>query len=1021
MLRLTLPMFLVLTLLTCLLLFPGILLAEGTNDPPVLLIAPEVSPDIPKTCDNLDVSYGYFDNNNDIENGTIIKWYKVGDSSPVVENIYENGDETAKVLLSNNTTKGEQWYATVQPCDGTDYGEVYTSNTVTIANTAPMLVDGVSISPSNPKAGDSLGASYTFYDYDEGDIEDGTQIRWYKNGSLQEQYNDSSQLPPDAVRKGEEWQVTVKPSDGTDYGSLYTSAGVTIANSKPAAENVAIAPDSPKASDNLALSYSYNDIDSDEESGTEIRWYADEELMAELDGMQSVDSSYLEKGQSWQVKVKPCDGEEFGQEVASGTVSIGNSIPTLSGVEITPGQPVSVDSLHLNYSYNDVDGDPEGGVEICWYKNSEKVEALDGLLTISPDDTSKGESWYATIKISDGTEFSQLYTATSVTIQNSLPETANVLIQPGSPDSGDTLTVSYDYSDVDGDPEDGTEIRWYKDGSVVEGLDGKRSVGSGYLEEGQSWQVKVKPCDGEEFGQEVASGTVSIGNSIPTLSGVEITPGQPVSVDSLHLNYSYNDVDGDPEGGVEICWYKNSEKVEALDGLLTISPDDTSKGESWYATIKISDGTEFSQLYTATSVTIQNSLPETANVLIQPGSPDSGDTLTVSYDYSDVDGDPEDGTEIRWYKDGSVVEGLDGKRSVGSGYLEEGQSWQVKIKPNDGSSWGTEIVSGTVEIAKKEESPPRNPAPVEVVEESTEENEPGNSTEELPGEKESSKEDRKEDKKEEKDKKDSSQKVEQEAEQPSPEDTGEDGETGDPGAGNEITEVLNFDNGNFKVKLDNSIKLKVFRRLFNSYSSNIISNVYTIWAEEEEFSNLADSQVGVRVYYSGDFNNPVLAAWNRESERWVEIEGKLIGNFLTVPLGEINGKRICIFDKLFNYYKKYIEHVKSYNLFPAIGDTSLSLYVPSLTFKENTEIEIERIVIPSNPINKEVFKIEAGAAAGNPVEAYFNYSELNENPKLAYWDKDRKQWRRKPTIKVDDMYIKGEIDRWGLWTILDSK
>ncbi|MFO7928131.1 MAG: hypothetical protein R6U35_00520 [Candidatus Humimicrobiaceae bacterium] len=815
------------------LLFPGILLAEGTNDPPVLNGDPAISETNPGTFANLDVNYFYFDINNDPEDGTIISWHKIGVDSPVVTGTVTPGDQSAKILPSSHTTKEEQWYATVKPCDGTDYGEVYTSNTVTIVNTAPMLVDGVSISPSNPKASDSLSASYTFYDYDEGDIEDGTQVRWYKNSSLQEQYNDSSQLPSDATQKGEEWKVTVEPSDGTDYGSLYTSAAVTIANSKPVAENVAIAPDSPKASDNLSLSYSYNDIDSDEESGTEIRWYMDEELIAELDGMQDVDSCYLEKG--------------------------------------------------------------------------------------------------------------------------------------------------------------------------------------------QSWQVKVKPGDGEEFGQEVTSGSVNIGNSTPTLSDVGIIPSQPVTGDSLKINYSYNDIDGDSEGGIEICWYKNSEKVEALDGLLTIDPDNTSKDESWHAAIKVSDGTEFSQLYNATSVTIQNSLPEATNVLIQPGSPDSGDTLTVDYSYLDADGDEESGTEIRWYRDGSIIEELDNKRSVNSSYLEEGQSWQVKVKPNDGSSWGTEIASENVEITKKEESPPSNPAPVEVVEESTEENEPGDSTEELPGEQESSKEDPEEDKKEKKDRKDSSQKVEQEAEQPSPEGAGEDGGTGDAGAGNEITEVLNFDNGNLKVKLDNSIQLKVFRRLFNSYSNNIISNVYTIWAEEGKFSNFADRQVGVRVNYNGDFNNPVLAAWDMESERWVEIKGKLVGNFLSVPLGEINGKRICIFDKLFNYYKKYIDHVKSYNLFPAIGDTSLCLYIPSLTFKEDTEIEIERIVIPSNPINKEIFKIEAGTAAGNPVEAFFHYSELNENPTLAYWDKDKNQWIRKHTIKVDDMYIKGEIDRWGLWTILDSK
>ncbi|MDZ7837397.1 MAG: hypothetical protein U5N58_05295 [Actinomycetota bacterium] len=91
-----------------------------------------------KLTDNLSLNYGYYDQDGDTEDGTIISWYRAGTEDPVVTGTVVPGDQSAKVLSSSNTSKGEQWYATVQPKDGQDPGEIYTSNTVTILNSAPI-------------------------------------------------------------------------------------------------------------------------------------------------------------------------------------------------------------------------------------------------------------------------------------------------------------------------------------------------------------------------------------------------------------------------------------------------------------------------------------------------------------------------------------------------------------------------------------------------------------------------------------------------------------------------------------------------------------------------------------------------------------------------------------------------------------------------------------------------------------------------------------------------------------------
>ncbi|MGM0366622.1 MAG: hypothetical protein ACQEP5_08835, partial [Actinomycetota bacterium] len=160
--------------LSAVLIVPAGIYAEGEeNTAPVLLVEPSVNPESPKTNHNIDVSYGFYDSDDDQESGTVINWYKVGVEDPLETNIYEAGNEIAKVLDSSHTSKGEEWYATVQPKDGKDYGDVYTSNTVTIINSPPILGSGVAITPGSPTAADSLKSSYDFHDFD-GDSEDGT-------------------------------------------------------------------------------------------------------------------------------------------------------------------------------------------------------------------------------------------------------------------------------------------------------------------------------------------------------------------------------------------------------------------------------------------------------------------------------------------------------------------------------------------------------------------------------------------------------------------------------------------------------------------------------------------------------------------------------------------------------------------------------------------------------------------------------------------------------------------------------
>ena len=116
--------------------------------------------------------------------------------------------------------------------DGGTYGDGWATTTVYIAEAAtpnnPPSASNVAISP-NPTAGvnENLVAQYTYNDPD-GDAETGTEIRWHVNGALMMSYDGMTSISSSETSIGEKWKFEVRPYDGTDYGSLVTSAEVTI-------------------------------------------------------------------------------------------------------------------------------------------------------------------------------------------------------------------------------------------------------------------------------------------------------------------------------------------------------------------------------------------------------------------------------------------------------------------------------------------------------------------------------------------------------------------------------------------------------------------------------------------------------------------------------------------------------------------------------------------------------------------------------------------------------------------------
>ncbi len=82
------------------------------------------------------------------------------------------------------------------------------------------------------------------------------------------------------------------------------------------------------------------------------------------------------------------------------------------------------------------------------------------------------------------------------------------------PPTYDSLTASYTYYDEDGDPESGSEIRWYRDGDLQSGFNDAVTVPSGSTADGEEWYFTVRPSDGEDFGVLMTSPTVTVGDTV---------------------------------------------------------------------------------------------------------------------------------------------------------------------------------------------------------------------------------------------------------------------------------------------------------------------------------------------------------------------------------------------------------------------------------------------------------------------------------------------------------------------------
>jgi hypothetical protein len=385
-------------------------------------------------------------------------------------------------------------------------------------------------------------------------------------------------------------------NDAWDTASYQISEGSAPANNAPTLSNLLLSPTTPSTTDTLVLSYTFDDVDGDNEAGSTIQWFKNSVLVSSLNGMMSVSSSQTEKGENWNAEVTPSDGTDFGTMVASSSITIGNSAPLLSSVSIEISNPSTTDDLSVVNTSSDADTMDVLTYEYQWYLDGNLQSSLDGLSPLPSFATRDGDSWEVEMRVSDGTDTSAWLKSSAVVIgsttTNTPPVVDSVGITPNNPTTDSDLTASVTSSDADMDTILDTEYRWMKNGADA-GID-SQVVSSTSTMKDESWSVSVRVNDGTTWSTWQSSAATTIENTAPVLESASLNSAQVTTQTNVSVNAVMVDVDLLDSLTFNIQWYLEDVLQPQLNDVNPLPSSQTSKGQTWAAVIYAFDGSDTS-------------------------------------------------------------------------------------------------------------------------------------------------------------------------------------------------------------------------------------------------------------------------------------------------------------------------------------------------------------------------------------------------------------------------------------------
>ena len=573
------------------------------------------------------------------------------------------------VVSESSLTASQQWAVTIN-----DVNRPPTIDSYEPQDTAPLINEGESIQfthASSDPDNDTLTYSWLLNGTLQSNLQNWTYTTDYDSAGTQ---NITLTVSDGQLTASQQWTVTVLEPD------------------IPHASNLAILPSNPYTTDDLVANYTYHDPDGDPENGSEICWYKNDELQPELTNASTVSYSLTTKGEVWYFTLRASDGKEYGIIQTSPPVLIQNSQPAIDSYE-PPETELTIDEAEsIQFAHTSSDEDNET-LTYSWLLDG-NMQSTEQNWTYITDYDSAG-THNITLEISDNELATSQHWTVIVLNVNRPPQTSNLTISPSDPYTTDDLVANYTYYDPDGDPENETEIRWYKNDILQPDLNNILTVPASLTTKGEIWHFTVRPFDGAEFGEIQTSPPISVQNSPPTIDS--FTPQDTAITINEGENVPFTHNSSDPDNDdLAYSWQLNETQQSTQQNWTYTSTYETAGTHT--ITLSVSDGhLTASQQWTVIVLNV-NQPPEASNLTISPSIPYETDDLVVNYTYYDPDDDPEYGTEIRWYKNGELQPALNDNLTVAADQTTMGETWYFTVKPKDGANFGTLQASANVTI-----------------------------------------------------------------------------------------------------------------------------------------------------------------------------------------------------------------------------------------------------------------------------------------------------------------------------------
>ena len=512
-------------------------------------------------------------------------------------------------------------------------------------NTAPVATN-LAIMPESPLTTDDLAGTYDYYD-EEGDTENGTEIRWYKNEVLQLEYNDTLVIPSTSTEKGQQWHFTVRPKDGIDFGTLQLSAYVTVLNSPPSVEGVNIVPDPAYTTSMLtATTYGWYDADGDPEGYVYQwqKWVSGSWQNISGSTSQTLLSSNFVKNDQIKVVCTSYDGTAYGASKED-TITISNTPPTIDSFTPTDTTPEVNEghSLEFTHTSSDLDDDP---LTCSWLLDSVEQSTSQNW-TYSPDYDDAGV-YNVSLVVSDGElSDSQEWTLTVININRS--PVIDTSYPPTDPTISEAESQEFNitYHDPDGDM---VSVQWNLNGAPT-GTNDSYTFISNYNSAGVH-NVTVVISDGDLQASHEWTLTVLNVNRPPTIdSYYPLTNPTIQEGESQEFNITKSDLDGDP---LTVAWWLNQSDTGETSDSYTYVANYESAG-TYNVTVVVSDGiSETSYEWTLTVTNVERDIAIT-NLTLSQNIVGQGCSLSINVTITNQGDLTETFNATAYYNDTAII------------------------------------------------------------------------------------------------------------------------------------------------------------------------------------------------------------------------------------------------------------------------------------------------------------------------------------------------------------------------------